>query len=116
MIYNKDEITDHGLEYLLDLDGNRFQIEDHYFVSFKASKVPAGPGVPHGIKYALVLFDRYKTRIICYDNAHAYPEHHRIEFDHVHKNEVVFPYDFKSAGKLMEDFWSDVNNHIKRLS
>jgi len=49
--------------------------------------------VPHGIRYALTLHDRYGTRLLGFDNAHAVMppkrERHagrRLAYDHRHRH------------------------------
>ena len=107
---------DPALEYLLDLDGEAFAVSERYFVSIKAQRVKAKPEIPHGVKYAINLFDKDKNRIIGLDNAHGYKEHRRMEWDHVHKKERVLAYQFESAGKLLEDFWDLVNQFLEATS
>ncbi len=72
-----------------------------------------GLWIPHGIKSALILFDKDKNRIIGFDNAHGFKSHRRIQWDHFHKREKVFPYVFKSAAQLLEDFWEKVNQYLE---
>ena len=103
------------LQTLLELDGEAFALDPNHFTSFKVELVEVKKEVPHGIKYALCLIDKGKQNIIRYDNSHGYKEHQKVEWDHVHKKEKVFPYDFKSAGQLLEDFWNDVNNYLENL-
>ncbi|MDT8446497.1 MAG: DUF6516 family protein [bacterium] len=103
-----------GLQYLLDLDGEAFALSPSHFVSFKAQKVAVRKEVPHGIKYALNLFDETKHRVIGFDNAHGFKEHRRVEWDHLHKQEKVYPYRFKTAGQLLEDFWAEVNQFLEK--
>ena len=111
---------DIGLETLLELDGEIFPMDDGHWVKFKAWRVEPSEHIPHGIRYALTLHDKYNRRIVGYDNAHAIKPGRkrfhgtRVVWDHKHKYEQVSPYEFESALNLMEDFWKDVNDVIGR--
>ncbi len=37
----------------------------------------------------------------------------KITWDHVHKIEDIFPYEFESAGDLLMDFWAAVDEALK---
>jgi hypothetical protein len=69
---------------------------------------------PHGVRYSLTLHDRHNRRILGFDNAHAIRPvrkgyaARKITWDHRHKREKVLPYDYESAGHLLEDFWREV--------
>ena len=107
-----------GLDYLLELDGEVFLMDNGYWTKFEAKKVDPSDKIPHGIKYSLTLHDRNNTRIIGYDNAHGIKANKRkfkakkTEWDHKHERSNVKTYEFKSAGELIEDFWNDVNKII----
>jgi hypothetical protein len=74
---------------------------------------------PHGIRYSLGLHDRINPRILGFDNAHALKPRkkrysgRKITWDHVHKIEDIFPYEFESAGDLLTDFWKTVDEALK---
>ncbi len=106
---------DSGLEALLELDGEVFPMDNGYWTKFEVRMVEASDKIPHGIRYSLTLHDRHNRRILGYDNAHGIKPSkrgfgaRRVEWDHKHEQRTVVPYSFKSAGRLMEDFWNDVN-------
>jgi hypothetical protein len=88
-------------------------------VKIEAKIVSVSPSVPHGIRYSLTLHNRNNVRVVAYDNAHAIkPKGRRrfsgrkITWDHKHHMEKVKPYEFESAGQLLDDFWKAVNKHI----
>jgi hypothetical protein len=70
---------------------------------------------PHGLKYSLYyrkdgerdLFRGDGERIICYDNECG-------KGDHRHYNDHEEPYEFTTAGRLVEDFLSDVRRERSR--
>ena len=84
------------------LSGERTKIE--------ACRVEPSKHTPHGVKYSLTLHDKNNTRVLGFDNAHAYkPKKKRyaaqkITWDHKHKKEKVSPYEYESASQLLEDF------------
>ncbi len=110
---------DHGLDTLLELDGEVFPMENGYWTKFKAQKVEPSPHRPHGIKYTLTLHDRYNQRVLGYDNAHKIKPKRKkysgkkVTWDHKHKQEQVNDYEFESAGQLLEDFWTAVDELLK---
>lgn len=87
-----------------------------FFAKFEAQMVKPSSGVPHGIKYSLTLHDRAGRRVLGFDNAHAIQIkkgrfiERPIEADHWHygTGEVVRQYRFQGPGKLLEDFWAEV--------
>jgi hypothetical protein len=74
--------------------------------------------VPHGIKYSITLHDSNNIRIVGYDNAHTcLPKAKKykakkVTWDHVHKKERVYPYEFDSASQLIEDFWNTLKEFV----
>jgi hypothetical protein len=106
------------LEYLLNLDGEIFPLDNGYWVKFEAKRTETSNKVPHGIRYSLTLHDKRNHRVIGYDNAHSYkPTSKKYgvkkeTYDHIHKKTEIFPFEFENAGQLMEDFWSSVNRYI----
>lgn len=80
-----------GLDYLLELDGEIFPMDNGYWTKFEAKKVGPNEKIPHGVKYSLTLHDRNNTRILGYDNAHGIKPNKtklkakRTEWDHKHE-------------------------------
>jgi len=62
---------DVGLETLLLLNGEIYDQDNGYWIKIEAWRIEANEHVPHGIRYALTLHDRYGTRLLGFDNAHA---------------------------------------------
>ena len=116
---------DTGLDTLLDLDGETFNLEGDYWTKIEVRRCDATAERPHGIRYSLTLHDRYGRRLFGMDNAHAVKPKRRkyggrkiVEHDHVHdgpKDEGTH-YEFESAEKLIEDFFSRVNQIIEENS
>jgi hypothetical protein len=107
-----------ALETLLDLDGEIFILDAGYWVKFEAKRVTPSPSIPHGMRYSLTLHDRNNVRVVGYDNAHAVKPRGRKKFsgrkvtwDHKHLMEKVEPYEFESAGQLLDDFWKTVDRY-----
>lgn len=105
----------------MDLDGEIFPMDSGYWVKFSAKAITTEQHAPHGIRYALSLHDRYNTRIIGFDNAHAIKPTRRkgfngriVTWDHKHKLDKVEPYVFETAGQLLEDFWTAVDEYLSR--
>lgn len=115
---------DKSLESLLDLDSIRYVVDEEsgYWVKFEVKKVEPSKDRPHGIKYSLTLHDRSNKRIMGYDNSHPieYGGKKSVApkkyYDHWHKdeNDIGRPYKFVDAGKLMTDFWNEVDKICKR--
>jgi len=107
-----------GLDYLLELDGETFPMDNGYWTKFEAKKVDPSDNIPHGIKYSLTLHDSNNLRIMGYDNAHGIKrskkmfESKKIEWDHKHEKNKIKSYEFENAGQLLEDFWKSVNKII----
>jgi len=107
---------DKGLETLLLLNGEIFPMDNGYWTKIEAYRVTPNEHIPHGIRYSLTLHDRHNVRILGYDNAHAIKPQRkkygakRLVWDHKHQRKNVEPYEFETAGQLLEDFWQDVNN------
>ena len=110
---------DHGLDALLDLDGEVYPMENGHWTKFEVRKVEPNVHIPHGIKYSLTLHDRNNDRLLGYDNAHGFKPKRkrfgasRVVWDHKHEQGSVENYEFESAGRLMEDFWADVDEILK---
>lgn len=115
---------DRGLDTLLDLNGEVFVHEDKTWIKIEAKRIATpSPERPHGIKYSLTLHAPSGKRILGYDNAHSVIEKSRkkytgqiVAYDHRHSspNELITPYSFSSPGKLLEDFFNDVDKHLNR--
>jgi len=86
---------------------------------FEASRVTPTPQIPHGIRYSLTLHDRNNTRVLGLDNAHTFKPKkkkygaRKITWDHNHKMDRVYPYEFESASYLIKDFWEGVEEILK---
>ena len=76
--------------------------------------MPYSPEQPNGVKYAITLHDRTGKRLLGYDNAHGYIKHRKIEWDHKHIKERVVAYHYENAAKLLEDFYTDVENCLEK--
>lgn len=117
---------DTGIENLLLLNDEIIEADSEleYFVRFSASQADITEGRPHGIKYSLTLHDRNNQRLLGFDNAHAiedkskgkFSRHRKIsKCDHKHKFRnvnIVTPYEYESAEKLLCDFWAAVDEAI----
>jgi len=110
-------ISSHELQTLLDLNGMEIELMDgQFFAKFEAHTVDASPEVPHGIKYSLTLHDRAGQRVLGFDNAHPIKIkkgrfiERPTEADHWHygPGELVRKYRFQGPGRLLEDFWVEV--------
>lgn len=114
--YTKEDAS---LESLLDLNGEIFPMDNGYWTKFEVYKVEPTKFIPHGIKYSLTLHDRNNTRVLGFDNAHAHkPKTKRygarkITWDHEHKMEKIYKYEFESASRLLIDFWAAVDKILE---
>ena len=110
--------SDHELRSLLDLNGYSYHIAGGYWVKFDVWRVRPSREVPHGIRYSLTLHDGNNVRIVGYDNAHGgFPKKGRyqarkVTWDHVHKKNKIYPYEFNSASQLLEDFWKTIEEYV----
>jgi len=90
-----------------------------YWVKLIVKRVPVSPERPHGLYYSLTLHDSQGGRVLGFDNAHSVREgsgpgaRTRIEYDHQHRRQSVRFYDYEDAGRLMIDFWTEVESAIK---
>lgn len=115
---SKPTDSDHELRSLLDLNGYSYNMAGGYWVKFDVWLIEPSEEVPHGIRYSLTLHDRNNVRIVGYDNAHGgLPKQCRykarnVTWDHIHKTNKVYPYEFDSAPQLIEDFWKTVEEYI----
>lgn len=111
-----------GLGTLLLLHGDIYDQGNGYWIKIEAWRVEANDHVPHGIRYALTLHDRYGTRMPGFDNAHAVKSPRRnifagrrLAYDHRHRHagDRGVPYQFTSAQQLLEDFFNEVDSVLK---
>ncbi len=111
-----------GIENLLNLHNWDQEIGSGYWVSIRAFMVPAHVGQPHGLNYSLTLHTPGDSRLVGYDNAHGQKlysgpakrsRRRALCWDHRHWRAMVYAYEFVSAGKLLEDFWSDVEKMLE---
>jgi len=109
-----------GLEALLNLNGQIFIMNKLYWVKMEAYKVTSTKHIPHGIRYSLTLHDSNNTRVLGYDNAHSIKLKRKrfsgtkTTWDHIHKKDRIENYEFETAAQLLEDFWADVDKHVKQ--
>jgi hypothetical protein len=110
--------NDGGIDNLLALDGSILDQGGGYWVKIDARCIESSVDIPHGVRYSLTLHNRYGTRLLGYDNAHAVklPKKfkyagRKIAFDHKHRTAIDkgVPYEFESADQLMADFFSAVD-------
>lgn len=113
---------DYGLENLLNLDGFEFTYESGHWYKIEAKRVKITKVRPHGIKYNLTLHDKDNKRSFGVDNAHGIKSNKKlsarvIRYDHMHKSKVDKGtiYEFKSAEKLLIDFFTSVDNILGNL-
>lgn len=112
---------DKTLETLLDLDGMKMVIDDRLglWIKFEAS-ITSLSTRPSGVRYSLSFHGRYGQRILGFDNAHEikYAAKRMVApkrtFDHWHYDEhdEGRPYHYINAGKLIEDFWIEVDKRL----
>lgn len=102
------------LQTLLNLDGERFRVENGYWVKFEVKKIEVSDESPHGLRYSITLHDSGNRRVLGYDNIHAFKPlkgnrfgARKTAWDHVHKRDMTWPYEFETAAGLLEDFWRD---------
>ena len=68
---------------------------------------------------SLTLHDRNNSRIVGFDNAHAFKPRikryggRKTNWDHKHKCEKTERYEYESASQLLEDFWKEVYEALK---
>ena len=117
----KDDKT---LKNLLDLDGVKMVIDEAIglWVKFEVS-ITSSSVRSNEIHYSLSLHNKLGHRIMGFDNAHEikYGAKRMVApkrtFDHWHFDEFDEgrPYDYVNAGKLMEDFWLEVEKKLTLL-
>ena len=112
------------LSSLLDLNGERFIVDESLgvWVKFEARKVPLSIRKT-GVRYSLTLHNKQGKRILGFDNAHEieYGSKNMVApkrtFEHWHYDakDTGTPYKFVNAGKLLEDFWIEVDKRLNML-
>ncbi|MBA2657785.1 MAG: hypothetical protein H0U70_12520 [Tatlockia sp.] len=113
---------DHTLENLLLLNGDRIIIDETLglWVKFNIKRVL---NRPQGIRYSLTLHDKHNKRIMGFDNSHEIKFGAKRgvapirTYDHWHfdENDQGKPYRYINAGKLLEDFWNEVDKRVIAL-
>jgi hypothetical protein len=109
---------DPAVELLLQMDGFVFHLQDGYQVTYEVRQIEPTKDVPHGIRYNLVLLDRYKQRVLGFDNAHRVRTGKRRlgawskTWDHIHIRGQMVPYHFESVVQLNDDFWKAVKKYL----
>lgn len=112
--HNLEPEGDAGLETLLNLNGEIYEVGGGYWVKIEAEAVPADVGRPRGIVYSLTLHSRQGDRLIGFDNSHPVRKSAgpggaaKPPFDHEHKRERAKPYEYTDAAQLLTDFWEAV--------
>lgn len=127
--FDTDQKTspDHGLDYLLGLDGNiEVQNDAGFWIKMEVAKVAVTEERPHGIRYSLTLHAPDNTRLIGFDNAHGVrPVGSRFKhagkkfpYDHRHRHAVdeAVLYEFDTAYQLVSDFYAEVDRVLKEVS
>lgn len=109
--------ADKTLGVLLELDGTRYVIDETHglWIKFDVKKVIPTSERPHGIKYSLTLHDRTSNRIMGFDNAHGIRNSDTYDHWHRYENNKSLSYHFINTGKLLEDFWFEVDKLIEKL-
>ncbi|OPY86214.1 MAG: hypothetical protein A4E71_01681 [Smithella sp. PtaU1.Bin162] len=112
---------DYDLQTLLELNGQTFYLlGGKYWVKFEAHEVEPTKHIPHGIKYSLTFHDKYNKRIIGYDNSHdCLPKIRKYsakkeQWDHIHKLNKVYYYEFDCACELISDFWKTIERFLSK--
>jgi hypothetical protein len=102
---------DVGFDTLPDLDGSILEQDGGDWVMIEVRRIPPSVRVQDGIRYSLSLHDKYGTRVMGYDKAHAVkpPKKfkfagQRLPYDHRHRtsSDKCAPYAFESAQRLLE--------------
>jgi hypothetical protein len=110
----KTESEGLSLEVLLDLNGEVFLMENGNWTKFEAFRIDPTPEIPNGIRYSLTFHDRNNRRVLGFDIAHVFKPRkkrygaRKITWDHLHKKDKIYPYEYESVSQLLEDFWAAV--------
>jgi len=116
-----NKVDEQDRKAFLELDRFQLNYDNGWRVWMRVFKVPIEEGNPHGISYALVLYNEKDGRIVGYDNAHAVDEatgparksKRSKTFDHRHFKGKSRPYKFDTFPALVSDFWTDVETVLK---
>lgn len=109
---------DHTLESLLELHGEIIVISKEYWTKFEAKRVDESINRPQGIKYSLTLHNSQGKRVIGFDNSHEHDIRGKKKggaWDHKHHirhGNTVKEYIYETAGKLLADFWQEVDEFL----
>lgn len=111
----------HGLEALLDLDGQVYVVDptSNHWVKFSIKRVKPSRERPHGLSYSLTLHAKDGKRLVGFDNAHPVRSSNRPggrvrkQHDHKHRLRNVRTYEYKDAAMLLSDFWAEVDAVLK---
>jgi hypothetical protein len=84
--------------------------------------VPKSQQKPHGFNYSLTFHRKDGERILGFDNAHAPPKRsgpaaksrQAPEFDHRHKGNRTYQYNYVDLATLLSDFWDEVDKAQKK--
>lgn len=113
---------DHGIDTLLDLDGQVIDQGHGYWIKIEVWRIPPASEVPHGIRCSLTLHDPHGQRILGYDNAHAIKPPNKFKYagrilpydhKHRHRSDKGIAYEFQSAHQLLTDFFADVDRKLQ---
>jgi hypothetical protein len=114
-------VNDPAVATLLELNGSVLDQGDGYWIKIDAWTVAPSAFIPHGVRYSLTLHNRYGTRVLGYDNAHAVRRPNRFKYagqilpyDHQHRSasDKGIPYEYQDAAQLFEDFFEAVDRVI----
>jgi Family of unknown function (DUF6516) len=111
---------DEGLDRLLELDGSLVEVGGGFWVKVIAKRVTPDAARPSGVAYTLTLHDTTGQRVFGIDNAHAVrftrgPAGRRSGArDHLHRAQTVRPYRFRDAYVLLDDFFREVEEILKK--
>ena len=104
----------HELDILLDLHGEISVISaDGHWVKFVVYRVQENHDVPHGISYSLTLHNKSGDRLVGFDNAHLIQTGKPYDHKHIGLDAKGRKYVFQSAGKLLQDFWAEVDKMLE---
>lgn len=115
------KVDEEKREAFLDLDRFQLNYDNGWRIWMRVFEVPIEEGRPHGINYALVLYNEKDGRVVGYGNAHPVDEatgparrsRRRKIFDHRHFKDKSRPYRFETFAALLSDFWTDVETVLK---
>jgi len=122
---NQDNPDDYGeFDAVMSAFDNQVHWFEHgYHATFRFWKTPTQQEGKHPYRYELVLHDPGGVRIMGYDNAHPIKwksgvfTKHSENPDHFHrtKSDAGRPYEFVSLTKLLDDFYTRVEQTLREL-